>query len=63
MGLTQKVTNKTVITNPAKLTIAEYEFLFFLIKNATFKGDQLEFVYNLTVKLQEEYFALKSKDT
>ena len=67
MGLTDKISAKQekVIVNTTgnKLTVPEYEFLFFLIKNTTFKGEQLEFIYNLTVKLQEEYFALKSKET
>jgi hypothetical protein len=64
MGLANKVTNKT-ITNTnnemtqLNLTIPEYEFLFGLIKNATFKGEHLELVYNLTVKLQEQYMKLK----
>lgn len=66
MGLVDKVptkAEKVIVNTSSKLTATEYEFLFFLIKNSTFKGEQLEFLYNLTVKLQEEYFALKSKET
>lgn len=65
MGLLDKVSSKPekLVIGNNKLTATEYEFLFFLIKNATFKGEQLEFVYNLTLKLQEEYFAVKGKDT
>lgn len=65
MGLVNKTglkTDKPIVTH-SKLTTAEYEFLFFLIKNSMFKGDQLEFIYNLTIKLQEEYFALKNKES
>lgn len=64
MGLLDK-TNKPAIPAPStpnsRLTTQEYEFLFGLIKNSMFKGDQLEFVYTLTAKLQEEYFLLKEK--
>jgi hypothetical protein len=64
MGLIEKNFKQEKAT-PApisKLTISEYEFLFALIKNSSFKGEQLELLYNLTVKLQEEYFALKPKE-
>ena len=58
MALISKVTN---ITNEyGKLTVEEYEFLFSLIRAATFKGESLEFVYNLTAKLQEQYLELKT---
>jgi hypothetical protein len=64
MGLIEKnfKQEKVTMVQTSKLTIPEYEFLFALIKNSSFKGEQLELLYNLTVKLQEEYFALKSKE-
>jgi len=64
MGLLEKTaTKQEKVTSPGtRLTIPEYEFLFGLIKNSTFKGEQLELLYNLTVKLQEDYFTLKSKE-
>ena len=45
-----------------KLSPEEYEFLFMLIKNSSFKGENLEFLYNLVVKLQNQYLkTTKSK--
>ncbi len=58
MALISKVTNIT--SEHGKLTVEEYEFLFNIIRNTTFKGESLEFVYNLTAKLQEQYLALKN---
>ncbi len=58
MALISKVTN--IISEYGKLTVDEYEFLFNIIRNTTFKGESLEFVYNLTAKLQEQYLALKN---
>ena len=44
-----------------QLTLQELEFLLFLIKNTTFKGEQVEFVYSTAVKLQQQYLDLKNK--
>jgi uncharacterized protein Smg (DUF494 family) len=44
-----------------QLTLQELEFLLFLIKTTTFKGEQVEFVYNAAVKLQQQYLDLKNK--
>lgn len=63
MGLFERVSLKTVMDTPSNIsryTAEEYEFLFMLIKNSTFKGEHLEFVYNLTLKLQEDYLAVKN---
>ena len=62
MGLLDRTTKIVSSTPSNRLTTQEYEFLFGLIKNSTFKGEQLEFVYILTAKLQEEYFLLKEKE-
>lgn len=61
MGLLDKTTKQLSSVPNNKLTLQEYEFLFGLIKNSMFKGEQLELVYTLTAKLQEEYFLLKEK--
>lgn len=36
----------------------EIEFLLTMIKDGTFKGSQLEMLYNVIVKLQNEYTKL-----
>lgn len=65
MGLISKVIEKSTGTvkqekvEPNALTVEEYECLFNLIRNATFKGEQLDFIYNLTMKLQNQYLELK----
>ena len=45
----------------SQLTLQELEFLLFLIKNSTFKGEQVEAIYNTAVKLQQQYLDLKNK--
>lgn len=42
------------------LTQEELALLFTLIKNSTFKGNDIELVYNLVIKLQDAYL-LESK--
>jgi hypothetical protein len=37
------------------LTKEEIEFILVLIKNSNFKGDMIEVVYNLVIKLQTRY--------
>lgn len=65
MGLANKaskpVTSVEVVEKNIQLqmTPQEYEFLFNLIKNSTFKGEDLELVYNVTLKLQQQYFQVK----
>ena len=66
MGLISKVIEKSTgtvkqekVEQPNALTVEEYECLFNLIRNATFKGEQLDFIYNLTMKLQNQYLELK----
>ena len=43
------------------LTIDEFEYLFNLIKNSTFKGTELEIVYSIILKLQKRYLEKKEK--
>jgi len=41
------------------LTIEEFEYLFSLIKNSTFKGTELEIIYSIILKLQKRYLEKK----
>jgi hypothetical protein len=41
------------------LSQQELEFLLLLIKDSTFKGSQLEEVYNSVYKLQQQYLKFK----
>ena len=42
-----------------QLTKAEVEVMLTMIKASNFKGEQVEEVFNLVLKLQEYYIALK----
>jgi len=44
-----------------ELTEKELEFLLVTIKNSLFKGEYVETLYNLTLKLQKHFVNLKSK--
>ena len=42
-------------TEDLLLNKKDLEFLLCLVKNSTFKGEQIEIIYNLTSKLQKAY--------
>jgi hypothetical protein len=44
--------------DPNALTKQELEFLLILIKQSSFQGESLESLYNLVLKLQQQYLSL-----
>jgi len=56
MGL---LSGKVQIANqqpaPNELNLQELELLLGLLKDATFKGEHIEIVYNTIIKLQNQY--------
>ncbi len=54
----QKETKKHKVEG-VDLTIEEFEYLFNLIKNSTFKGTELEIIYSIILKLQKRYLEKK----
>jgi hypothetical protein len=44
--------------DPNALTKQELEFLLVLIKQSSFQGESLESLYNLVLKLQQQYLSL-----
>lgn len=54
-------TNTTLVPYQNELNEKELEFLLLLIKDASFKGDLVETVYNTTLKLQNQYLKFKNK--
>jgi len=46
---------KTAIAKDDILSKEEIEFLLILIKNSHFKGENLESLYNIVYKLQQQY--------
>jgi hypothetical protein len=57
MSIINKLTSKTPSRNVGEfsLTQAELEFVLALIKNSVFKGEQLEELYTIVYKLQNQY--------
>jgi hypothetical protein len=49
-------------TQPLELSERELEFLLVTIKNGLFKGEYVETVYDLTLKLQKHFVELRSKN-
>ena len=56
-GNTQNNPN-TPVTTQSIFTREELEFLLITLKEGTFKGAQLEMMYNTVLKLQQEYAKL-----
>ena len=57
MSLINKLTTKAPSTKSGEfsLELQEIELVLNLIKNSTFRGDQLEELYNIVYKLQQQY--------
>ncbi len=59
MGLIDKITPKINVNPPApasdQLNLQELEFLLIMLKQSTFKGETIETIYNLVIKLQSQY--------
>ena len=55
----QKNTQQPIKETNLKLNKQELEVLLFLISNGTFKGTDLERIYKLALKLQNEHDKLK----
>ncbi len=62
MGIIQNLTKQN---SPQKneenfsLSKQELEFLLLLVKRSTFVGEQIEDVYNVVYKLQQQYLQVK----
>lgn len=56
MSLMEKLGKKSPsVTGEFSLTQAEIELLLSLVKNSTFNGEQLEPLYTIVYKLQNQY--------
>jgi len=58
----QEVFSSASVTTQLELSERELEFLLVTIKNGLFKGEYVETVYNLTLKLQNHFVDLRSKN-
>ena len=63
-GETQKIesSSTSVEKTQVELSERELEFLLVTIKNGLFKGEYVETLYNLTLKLQKHFVDLRSKN-
>lgn len=60
LDIVKSKTTSEVVKNVNQLTAPEIEFLLVLIKNSNFRGEQLESIYNIVLKLQEQYIYLNN---
>ena len=63
-GETQKQESSSTSseTTQVELSEKELEFILVTIKNGLFKGEYVETLYNLTLKLQKHFVDLRSKN-
>jgi hypothetical protein len=63
MGLMDKLTNQTInnpkLSSKDSLDINEIALILNLIKTSPFKGGDVETIYNLVIKLQNQYTKLE----
>lgn len=58
LGVVTPISNKSIVptsTDPNKLEKEELELLLALIKRSQFLGEHVEIVYNMTVKIQNQF--------
>ena len=55
MSILNRITQKPKEVNPNQLTIQEIEVLLSMVKRTNFLGEDIEPLYNLIVKLQNQY--------
>ena len=51
----QTTNNKGIPLSPSQLNAKEIEILLSLIKRSTFLGEDVEIIYNMVIKLQNQY--------
>ena len=61
-GETQKMSNPPLNVSTLEITGPELELLLIAIKNGLFKGEYVEILYNLTLKLQKKFLEIKSNN-
>ena len=63
-GVTQKKESSSSNSSTTKVELSEKELEFILvtIKNGLFKGEYVETLYNLTLKLQKHFVDLRTKN-
>lgn len=55
MSIIDKLKSKPTPASEFSLTKSDIEFLLVIIKDASFKGESVEQLYNIVYKLQQQY--------
>lgn len=58
----QEISSTSSETTQVELSEKELEFILVTIKNGLFKGEYVEILYNLTLKLQKHFVDLRTKN-
>lgn len=58
----QEISSTSPHNTQVELSEKELEFILVTIKNGLFKGEYVEVLYNLTLKLQKHFVDLRSKN-
>jgi hypothetical protein len=58
----QESSSNNSLTTQIELSEKELEFILVTIKNGLFKGEYVETLYNLTLKLQKHFVDLRTKN-
>ena len=59
-GKNVNVPEKVLGNNPNDLSLEELQFILLLIRDSSFKGENVQVVYNTVLKLQNQYTTLQN---
>lgn len=60
-SIIDKIKNPQKQGNPQQLTPQEIEFILYMIKEVNFKGENVELLYGVVTKLQDQYLHQTNK--
>ena len=59
IGKNVNVPEKILENDPNRLSLEELQFILLLIRDSSFKGENVQTVYNTVLKLQNQYTTLQ----
>ena len=60
IGKNVNVPEKVLENDPNRLSLEELQFILLLIRDSSFKGENVQVVYNTVLKLQNQYTTLQN---
>ena len=60
IGKNVNVPEKILENDPNRLSLEELQFILLLIRDSSFKGENVQVVYNTVLKLQNQYTTLQN---